>query len=117
MRKVFKVSEVPFSAVPPPRTGFVKWLINKEIVGDKQLPVGLGLLMYKQGQKTELHSNPPITEILYVLRGKGRVIIDGESFEVEPNTAIYLPSGSKHSIENVGDDELHYLFVSCPPPI
>ena len=114
MRKVFKVSEAKLSPVPPPRTGSVKWLINRDTVGVKDLPAGLAVLIYQPGEKTDLHSNPSTTEILFVLRGQARITIDGESYEVESDTAVYLPSGSTHSIQNIGDDELQYLFVSCP---
>jgi len=41
--------------------------------------------------------------------------IDGESADVEPGQAIYIPPGSRQEIENRGDGHLSFLCIVRPP--
>lgn len=117
MRRVFKSSEASEQKVEAAgRTGASRRLVTRETVGVKDLPVGMALYRYRPGEKTQLHSNPQATELLYVLSGRGHIVIDKESYDVEADTAIYLPSGSTHQINNMGNEDLRFLVVFCPLP-
>jgi (S)-ureidoglycine aminohydrolase len=48
-------------------------------------------------------------EIVLLLRGKGRMNVDGKFYDVAPGQLIYLSSEISHAIENSGDDELEYF--------
>ncbi len=46
-----------------------------------------------------------------VVRGKGRVTIDGDYFELSPGDCITIKKESLHRIENVGQDQLVFIEV------
>ncbi len=45
-----------------------------------------------------LHTNA-VEHEQYVLRGRARVTVDGERFEVTAGAVLYIPAGSPHSYE------------------
>jgi len=49
-------------------------------------------------------------------RGAGRVTVDGESFEMQPNDGLYIPMGSKKVAfeSNGGSEPARYYLVSTP---
>jgi mannose-6-phosphate isomerase-like protein (cupin superfamily) len=60
------------------------------------------------------HTLEGVQEIMYIAAGKGTLAVGGESHELEPGTAAYLPAGTSYEVENAGPDEL--LIVSATAP-
>lgn len=54
------------------------------------------------------------SEVYYILRGSGRMHIDGEQSPVGPGQAVYIPPGATQHIENTGDDDLLFLCIVDP---
>lgn len=54
-------------------------------------------------------------ELLFVAAGTGTLELEGEPYDLEPDTAAYIRSGEAYTIENEGPDEL--LVVSTTVPI
>ena len=50
-------------------------------------------------------------EIYYVLSGRGRYILDGVVHDVGAGDALLTRSGSTHSIQQAGDEDLAILIV------
>ncbi|MDA1188246.1 MAG: mannose-1-phosphate guanylyltransferase/mannose-6-phosphate isomerase [Chloroflexi bacterium] len=46
-----------------------------------------------------------------VVRGEARVIRDGETFVLKENQSTYVPQGTKHRLENPGDEPLEIIEV------
>jgi mannose-6-phosphate isomerase-like protein (cupin superfamily) len=67
------------------------------------------------GSKSRLHLHTRSEEIYYLLQGKGRIYIEGKSREVARFDAILIPPGTKHYIENVGQEDLIFLCLCSPP--
>jgi (S)-ureidoglycine aminohydrolase len=69
--------------------------------------------MHATTLKAGVSSHAPHThaeeEIVLILRGKGRMNIDGKFYDVAPGQLIYLSSEISHAIENSGADELEYF--------
>ncbi len=61
------------------------------------------------------HLHSKSEEIYYVLKGTGRMHLDTEELIVGVNDAIYIPPGTKHFIENTGEEDLIFLCCSTPP--
>jgi mannose-6-phosphate isomerase-like protein (cupin superfamily) len=53
-------------------------------------------------------------EVLYVVGGRGRLDLDGQTHELEPNMGVYLAPGETYAVENTGPEELHVLSVLAP---
>ncbi len=65
------------------------------------------------GSEQPLHNHEP-EQCYYIIKGKGLMIIEGESKEVTIGDAVYIPSNLKHGIKNIGDDVLEYLTTNSP---
>jgi len=85
-------------------------MIRPENVGSKKLKMGVLMLNPRESYGGPLHRHP-YEEAYYVLCGKGRQRMEDEEFEVEKNTAIYIPADMVHSTKNTGDEPLWILFV------
>lgn len=53
-------------------------------------------------------------EVLFILRGEGRMHAGETSTRIESGSCIYLPRGQVHCVENTGDGELRLLGVFYP---
>ncbi|MDX6766357.1 MAG: cupin domain-containing protein [Candidatus Methylacidiphilales bacterium] len=66
------------------------------------------------GGATVEHLHPKAEEIYYILKGTGKMKIEGEISEVGPLDAIAIPPGKAHKIWNIGTEEL-VLLCCCAP--
>ena len=53
-------------------------------------------------------------EVVYVLEGTGALHVDGETAPLRAGSAVHLPAGLVHCLENVGPDEMRVLGVFRP---
>ena len=55
----------------------------------------------------------PYDEAYYILRGQGLMEFDEgqESYDVGPDTAIFIPGGTWHRITNTGAENLEFLTI------
>ena len=65
------------------------------------------------GSEQPVHNHEP-EQCYYVIKGKGLMIIEGESKEIIAGDAVYIPPNSKHGIKNIGNILLEYLTVNSP---
>ncbi len=68
----------------------------------------------KKDERSIKHKHTTSQEIYYILKGKGRMYLDGKIFEVSEGDCIYIPAQKCHQIENLGDTELMILCFSFP---
>jgi mannose-6-phosphate isomerase-like protein (cupin superfamily) len=74
-------------------------------LGTQQVSIGTGILVHQHHQADE---------VLYVLEGSGFGILGDTRMAVEKGSAIYVPKGVWHGVENP-DSELLLLWVVAPP--
>lgn len=53
-------------------------------------------------------------EVLYVVRGAGRVIVDGEPHAVEPDTGVHVAPAQRWEVDNPGPGDLELVAVRLP---
>ena len=46
-----------------------------------------------------LHVHDGSDEVLFVLAGRGEMIVGGETIHVGPNDAIHIPAGAPHALK------------------
>lgn len=61
----------------------------------------------------EAHKN--VDEILFVVRGKGEVTLNGRRQKVGRHDAIFVASGEVHNLKSLGRKALKLLCVCSPP--
>jgi len=66
-------------------------------------------------QATERHYHAKTEEIYFVLKGSGRMEVDGATRIVRRGEAILIPPGAWHTLENNGSSELRILCCCSPP--
>jgi mannose-6-phosphate isomerase-like protein (cupin superfamily) len=66
-------------------------------------------------QATERHYHRVAEEIYFVLKGQGRMEVDGETTYIRPGDAVLIPAGAWHQLENNGTSELRILCCCAPP--
>jgi mannose-6-phosphate isomerase-like protein (cupin superfamily) len=66
-------------------------------------------------QATERHYHRVAEEIYFVLKGQGRMEVDGDVTHVRPGDAVLIPAGAWHQLENNGTSELRILCCCAPP--
>ncbi len=47
-------------------------------------------------------------------KGKAKVTIDGNEYQVEDDFAVIVPAGANHNVINVGDDEVKLYTIYSP---
>jgi mannose-6-phosphate isomerase-like protein (cupin superfamily) len=68
------------------------------------------LMTLKPGNESPSYKDPG--EVVWViLKGTGRVTVDGNVAQVGPNTTISMPTGSSRQLINTGSDELVMLTI------
>jgi mannose-6-phosphate isomerase-like protein (cupin superfamily) len=75
--------------------------------------ISLRILEFEPGVSPVL-SNHESDEVLYVLEGSCNVVIDGEAYEVGPETGIYVRPGQTFKVDNPGPDVVRIVSSQCP---
>lgn len=108
---IVKESEIEGTKRIPPRVS--KVLICNKTVGATRISMGVNIT--EVGSRIPLHSHENQEEAMYVISGKGKLIADGEEYELTPGTAIFSPVGVKHEIVNTGDEPFKIVWAYGPP--
>ena len=66
-------------------------------------------------QATERHYHRVTEEIYFVLKGQGKMEVDGETGYLRPGDSVLIPPGAWHQLENNGTSELRILCCCSPP--
>jgi quercetin dioxygenase-like cupin family protein len=75
------------------------------------------IVVISPGGAPPLHQHDDTEQIFYVLEGRGRLEIGGESedFLVEPGDVVRIPPSTLHAIHCLGTTDLRYLAIDCFP--
>jgi mannose-6-phosphate isomerase-like protein (cupin superfamily) len=73
----------------------------------------LALAAVEAGGRTKPHRLRS-SEVYYLLSGRGRMHVDGETSEVTAGQAVYIPPGALQFIENRGPGRLKFLCIVDP---
>ncbi len=63
------------------------------------------------GATVGLHTHEDSSEIIFILSGKGKAILDGETEALAAGDCHYCPRGHAHSLINEGDEDLIFYAV------
>ena len=99
---------------PANHTGTVnRRLIGRENVGAQRLEVVLGVV--ERGKGALPHAHPGIEQVCYMLQGRARAEVGGESCELGPGDCCFFPADTPHVFTVVGDETVRVLVVYSPP--
>lgn len=66
---------------------------------------------YQPGGKHKLHKHEDVEQVYFILKGRARVRLGDEVFDVGEGDFVYIPRGMTHSTENIGDGELKIMLI------
>jgi len=71
---------------------------------------------FEPGQEQAPHVHKGSDKIYYIFQGKGLVRVGQEDKELGEGGIAIAPSGSEHSVKNLGPDRLVLLVFMAPKP-
>ena len=98
---------------PQPSTGYVINKINPYNSPYDTFSTGLQVL--EPGAHVRRHAHERNHELLFCYRGTGQADIEGETYNVEPETMILIGRGLQHKVLNTGTDQMRLLWFIAPP--
>jgi len=97
--------------------GKLSWLSEPRVTAAEKFTVGIVVL--GPGQGHDRHNHPGTEEILYILSGKGKQMVETSEGKVErevgPGVLIHLPPDVFHSTFNTGKEDMRILAIYAPP--
>jgi mannose-6-phosphate isomerase-like protein (cupin superfamily) len=74
-----------------------------------------GFVRLKSGATVGWHTTGKNEEALVILHGRGEALIDGRAKRpFKAPALVYIPSATRHNVENTGKDRLEYVYVVSP---
>ena len=111
-QKIVKISDLPVYEMEGFRS---RSIFSPEVLsgmgGTRCIGVDLETLTPLSVLDTHSHEE----EILFMLRGKGFVMIDEKKFDVRPGSTVYTRPHAPHSVHNTTHDNFQYLVFEYRP--
>jgi quercetin dioxygenase-like cupin family protein len=91
----------------------LSWIVNEELLGAKHC--SSCVIRVEPGQTVRpAHSHPNGEEVIYIIRGTGRVMVEGEVSPVREGTVVLFPQGKVHMLQNNGTEEMKVVCFFSP---
>ena len=75
----------------------------------------LVLMSLPVGEEIGMEVHPENDQFFRFEKGHGKVMIDGNEYEVEDGSAIVVPAGAEHNVMNVSENEDLKLYTIYSP--
>ena len=109
MGVVRKIDTERFELKNPNRTVYL-WVDKKR--GAKDISAGSGEIPVRGELPYHTHT---VEEVMFIYRGEGIAVIDGETFPIVPETMVFVRPGVKHQFKNTGSEPLIFAWFYAPP--
>jgi len=70
----------------------------------------------RPGGRDEFHAHPNSEQIMYGLRGKGKVVVGRRTYTLSKDTFLFVPAGVRHHVENNTKSLFHFIILWALPP-
>ena len=74
---------------------------------------GFTLHMMQAGKSGDYHAHENKEQIYYFTRGRGKMKIDDEIYEVKEGDAVHLPPHTRHQLINDSEDWIEHILVTA----
>lgn len=110
--KLINENTVPEKAVPG---RFLRWIADKGIGLDPEFCSCCVMRVLPGETVKPAHCHPDGEELIYIIRGEGKVYIDGIIRPLNEGTAVLFERGSIHMVRNSGIEEMKVICFFAPP--
>ena len=91
----------------PTKAGYQYWFADPDFLNGRTLKMSV-VAPHDATHPPHKHLED---EFFFVLEGKARFFLNGDTMVCGPYTSFYCPSMVEHGISNAGDGELKYLVI------
>ena len=92
----------------------MRWVVSPETLHASHCSACV--IRVAPGEKVRpAHSHPNGEEVIYIVRGSGRVLVAGEVQAVKAGTTVLFPQGAVHMLHNTGSEEMKVVCFFAPP--
>jgi quercetin dioxygenase-like cupin family protein len=91
----------------------LRWLVNSENLNAQHMSVCM--IRVAPGEKVRpAHSHPNGEEAIHIIKGSGRVLVEGETAPVKEGCTVLFPQGAVHMLQNTGAEEMKVICFFAP---
>ena len=91
----------------------LRWLVSN--TGLSSTKCSACLIHVAPGERVRpAHSHPNGEEVIYIIRGTGRVLVAGEVEAVQAGSTVLFPQGAIHMLHNTGTEEMKVVCFFSP---
>jgi mannose-6-phosphate isomerase-like protein (cupin superfamily) len=76
----------------------------------------LVLMSLKPQEEIGMESHPTLDQFFRFESGQGKVIIDGNEYQISDGSAVIVPAGAMHNVINASSSEPLKLYTIYSPP-
>jgi mannose-6-phosphate isomerase-like protein (cupin superfamily) len=87
----------------------------KNDVNNLKMDFSIAHAVLESKKSSKPHRLRKSIEIYYILEGEGQIHINGEEDVIHEGQAVYIPENAVQWIENIGNNDLKFLCMVCPP--
>jgi quercetin dioxygenase-like cupin family protein len=98
---------------PVPANGHIEVLVAPHRVGMAQ-NLAFGTQTIAPGGHVREHAHDRNEELIHVLSGHGRAVLDGENAPLRPGSTIFIGRNRRHMFVNEGGDDLRLAWLIVP---
>lgn len=111
-RPVVHLAEAATGPLPVPGGGGTyRILIDEPTTGARAFSLLVNEI--RPGGAGRLHAHE-VEHGMYIIRGRGRFVLEGEPYAVEAGAAVFVPPHAHHSLSCEGDEPLQYVVIYAP---
>ena len=70
----------------------------------------------RPGGRDEFHAHPDSEQIMYGLRGRGKVVVGRKTYTLSKDKFLFIPAGVRHHVENNTKGLFHFIILWALPP-
>jgi mannose-6-phosphate isomerase-like protein (cupin superfamily) len=98
---------------PVPANGHIEVLVAPDLV-KMNSRFGFGTQTVPPGCHIREHAHDRVEELVFVISGIGRAVLDGETVPMAPGTTIFLGLNRRHMFINEGQEDLRLVWLVLP---
>lgn len=90
----------------------VRVILSNSDLDDSNI-TGVEQSIYFTSGSSPIHAETPTEEIIYVRRGRGKILVGETYVDVGPGSAVAIPTGVEHHVVNSGKDVLEHILIGA----
>lgn len=98
---------------PVPANGHIEVIFAPHIV-PMDHPIGFGTQTVPPGGYVREHAHDRNEEVIFVISGKGRAVVDGVDHPMQPGSAFFIGKSRRHMFVNEGSEDILWTWLIVP---